>query len=81
MPAEGLRRETPRASADRIPQPSRPAVAQLEDFVMRKLLFAVFATLAVAFGNLAAASAAPHVGDGNNLDKQGTVLFYGVGAG
>jgi hypothetical protein len=56
-------------------------VAKLEDFVMRKMLFAAIASLAVAFGNLAAASAAPYVGDGNNLDKQGTVLFYGVGAG
>jgi hypothetical protein len=57
-------------------------VAKLEGFVMRKILFAAIATLAVAFGNLAAASAAPpHVGDGTDLDKRGTVLFYGIGAG
>jgi hypothetical protein len=55
-------------------------VAKLEGFVMRKMLFAAIATLAVAFGNLAAASAA-HVGDGATLDKQGTVMFYGIGAG
>jgi hypothetical protein len=56
-------------------------VAKLEDLVMRKKLLAAVATLAVAFGNLAAAGAAPHVGDGNTLDKQSTVLLYGVGAG
>jgi hypothetical protein len=38
--------------------------------MMRKILFAAIATLAVAFGNLAAASAAPHVGDGSALGQQ-----------
>ncbi len=33
--------------------------------MMRHILVAAIATLAVAFGNLAAASAAPHVGDGS----------------
>jgi hypothetical protein len=68
-------------SADRIPQLSRPAGAKLEDCMMRKMLFAAIATLAVAFANLAAASEAPHIGDGTALDKQSTVLFYGVGGG
>ncbi len=48
---------------------------------MRKMLLAAIATLAVAFGNLAAASAAPHIGDGTTLDKQSTVMLYGVGGG
>ncbi len=39
---------------------------------MRKILFAVIAALAVAFGNLAAASAAPHVGDGSTPDQRAT---------
>jgi hypothetical protein len=56
-------------------------VAKLEDFVMRKVLFAAIAILAVAFGNLAAASAAPRVGDGSTLDKQSVVLFYSVAGG
>lgn len=48
---------------------------------MRKVLFAAIATLAVAFGNLAAASAAPQVGDGTTLDKQSTVMLYSVPGG
>jgi len=33
---------------------------------MRKILFAAITALAVAFGNLAAASASPVLGDGSN---------------
>jgi len=53
----------------------------LEDILMRNMLFAAIAALAVAFGNLAAANAAPHVGDGTTLDKQSTVLWYSVAGG
>jgi len=56
-------------------------VAKLEDIVMRNMLFAAIAALAVAFGNLAAATAAPSIGDGTTLDKQSTVLWYSVAGG
>lgn len=48
---------------------------------MRNMLFAAIAALAVAFGNLAAATAAPHIGDGTTLDTQSTVLSYSVAGG
>jgi hypothetical protein len=70
-----------RMAANRNPQRSRPAVAKLEDLLMRKMLFAAIATLAVAFANLAAASAAPYVGDGTTLDKQSSVLQYNTAGG
>jgi hypothetical protein len=56
-------------------------VAKSEDFLMRKMLFAAIAALAMVFGNLAVASAAPQVGDGTTLDKQSTVLWYSVAGG
>jgi hypothetical protein len=43
-------------------------MAALEDFRMRKIIFAAIATLAVAVGGLAAASAAPLCGDLTTLD-------------
>lgn len=46
-----------------------------EVFVMRNIIFATIATLAVAFGSLAA-SAEPRVGDGSTMDRQSTVLSY-----
>jgi hypothetical protein len=49
-----------------------PEVTKSEDFMMRKIFLAAIATLAVAFGNLAAASAAPHVGDASAPDQQST---------
>jgi hypothetical protein len=45
------------------------------------MLLAAIAALVVAFGNLAAATAAPHIGDGTMLDKQSTVLWYSVAGG
>lgn len=45
---------------------------------MRKILFAAIATLAVAFGNLATASAAPHVVDGSVLGQQSTDAEQGA---
>jgi hypothetical protein len=45
-------------------------VAKSEDFMMRKILIAAIPTLAVAFGNLAAANAAPQIGNGSALDQQ-----------
>jgi len=56
-------------------------VAKSEDILMRSTLFAAIAALAVAFGNLAAASAAPRIGDGSTLDKQSSVLWYSVAGG
>jgi len=56
-------------------------VAKSEDILMRNMLFATIAALAVAFGNLAAATAAPHIGDGRSLDKEATVLWYSVAGG
>jgi hypothetical protein len=64
--------------ANRNPQCSRPAVAKSEECMIRKMLFAAIATLAVGFGTLAAASAA-YVGDGSNLDGQSSVMLYGSG--
>jgi hypothetical protein len=43
---------------------------------MRKMLFAAIAALAIGFGNLAVASAAPHIGDGFNLDKMSSLPNY-----
>jgi hypothetical protein len=63
------------APANRILQLSRPTTGNLEDFMMRNMLFAAIASLTVAFGNLAAASTAPYVGDGSTLDKQSMVTF------
>jgi hypothetical protein len=47
-------------------------MANPEDPRMRRMLFAVITTLAVAFGNLAAASAAPALGDGGNTNPVST---------
>ena len=43
---------------------------------MRKMLFAAIAALEMVFGNLAVAIAAPHIGDGSNLDNMSSLLFY-----
>jgi len=51
-------------------------VAKSEDFLMRKMLFAAIAALEMVFGNLAVAIAAPHIGDGSNLDNMSSLLFY-----
>jgi hypothetical protein len=50
---------------------------------MRKIFFAAIATLAVVFGNLAVASAAPQLGGGSavNQPAQGTVLNYAEAGG
>ena len=42
---------------------------------------AAIATLAMVFGNLAVASAAPHVGDGSNLDNMSSLPSYNVAGG
>jgi len=44
------------------PQRSWSAVANSEDFLMRKILFATIGALAMVFGNLAVAVAAPPPG-------------------
>jgi len=49
--------------------------------MMRNIPFAATAALAVLCGNLAAASAPPHLGDGTTLDKQPTILTYSVAGG
>jgi len=51
-------------------------VAKLEDFLMRNMLFAAIAALAMVFGNLAVASAAPHVGIGWNVDNMSSLPNY-----
>jgi len=48
--------------ANRNPQRSWSAVAKSENFLMREILFAAIAALAMGFGNLAVASAAPPPG-------------------
>jgi len=63
------------------PQHSWPAVATSEEILMRNILFAAIAALAVVFANLAAATAAPHIGDGKTLDQQSTLLQYSVAGG
>ena len=56
-------------------------MAKSEDATMRNILGAAIAALAVLCGNLAAASAAPLVGDGTTLDKQSTILTYSTAGG
>jgi hypothetical protein len=41
---------------------------------MRRILFATVTTLALALGNVAAASAAPVVGDGSNTNPVSTTM-------
>ena len=48
--------------ANRNPQRSWLAVAELEDFLMRKVFLAAIAALAMVIGNLAVANAAPPPG-------------------
>ena len=48
---------------------------------MRKMLFAAIAALAMGFGNLAVASAAPHLGDGFNLDNTSSLPNYNFSGG
>ena len=43
---------------------------------MRNMLFAAIAALAMVFGNLAVASAAPHVGIGWNVDNMSSLPNY-----
>jgi len=71
----------PQQVSNRNPQRSWPAVAKLEDFLMRKMLFAAIAALAMGFGNLAVASAAPHLGDGFNLDNTSSLPNYNFSGG
>ena len=68
-------------AANRNPQRSWPAVAKSEDSLMRKMLFAAIAALALVFGNLAVASAAPHIGDGSNLDNMSSLPSYNFAGG
>jgi ABC-type oligopeptide transport system substrate-binding subunit len=49
--------------------------------MMRKMLFTALATLAVMFGSLAVASAAPRVGDGSSLTTQGSPYVYDTAGG
>jgi len=48
--------------ADRNPQRPWSAVAKSKDFLMREILLAAIAALAMVFGDLAVASAAPPPG-------------------
>jgi len=67
--------------ANRNPQRSWPAVAKSEDFLMRNTLFAAITALAMVFGNLAVASAAPNIGDGSNLDNMSSLPSYNFAGG
>jgi len=57
------------------------AVAKSEVFLMRKMLFASIAALAIVFGDLAVASAAPHIGDSFNSGNVSSLPNYNFSGG
>jgi len=56
-------------------------MAKSEVFLMGKMLFASIAALAMVFGNLAVASAAPHIGDSFNLGNVSSLPNYNFSGG
>ena len=48
---------------------------------MRQMLFAAIAALAIVFGSLAVANAAPHIGNGCNSDDMSSLPSYNFSGG